>query len=230
MKKVTNILIVAIFFLFFLLYHNQVLAKTSITMKADLENKIIKKEDEVTVNLSLQDFQEIGDGINAYILMFEFNTEQLDFVKVQGQNGWNTPVYNQNTLDTGKMKMAATRSTFIKENGEILKVTLKAKQNFTENSMPDIKIKNISFATKINGKILKTELSDEIELQKIESPKKQLTIDDKKEENNDEKSKTEAKTILPKTGSSRLQVLICFIVLSTFVFGFQYKRLNKYLK
>lgn len=156
---IKNIIVIAVL-IPLVFYCNKTFATTTMTLSANFSDTNIKAGEESVINISIDKLESTGEGVNAYIFLLEFNTEEFEFIKVDGQNGWNTPTYNEANVKAGNGKFTATRASFTKETGSIAKITLKAKKDFNQSNMPTIKIGNISFATKIDNKIQKVELKD----------------------------------------------------------------------
>lgn len=129
--------------------YNEVFAATEIHVSSTLEDSTITSGSEVVINISINKLNGIDGGVNAYIFSLDFGTDDFEFVKIEGQNNWNSPAYNETKLKEGTVKFAATRANFTTQTGTIAKLTLKAKKNL--NNKPKVEIYNISFAGKINN-------------------------------------------------------------------------------
>ena len=121
-----------------------VFAQSSLNINVVADKSNLKSGEEIIFSMSLSNMEEIDEGVNAYILTLNYNTEQFDFVKAEGANNWNAPMYNTNTntISTGKIKFVSTISNFTKDENEFLKITLKAKQQLSNNDI-DITIDKI---------------------------------------------------------------------------------------
>lgn len=222
MKKVIRIFVMLMALNIFVASYYQVLAQTSMRMKASLEPKTINTGDEIEVQLSIDDLNEIGDGVNAYVLTLNFNREQFEFIRAEGQNNWNSPMYNQQSLETGKIKMAATRPSFVKEKSEFLTITLKSKQNFTSSNVLDISIIDTSFAAKIDGETVKINIPE----LKIETEGDK----DKEEEETKKQPTQEPPKTLPNAGRKIIGSVIFIIFIYSIIYYCRYIRLRKYIK
>lgn len=127
MNKIIKVCMLLIIINVSFLCSNKVLAATLMSVDASIENQTINVGDEVVLHLSTKDTNEIGEGVNAYITIIEFDTAQFEFLKAEGINNWNAPAYNENSISTGKVKMVATRPTFTKERRRVLKNNIKSK-------------------------------------------------------------------------------------------------------
>ena len=235
-KILTSILFISILFLTF----GGILsfAVTEAKVEATVSYEELTANKEVIVTIDIKDFQNIGDGINAYILTINFDKNKLAFIKAEGLNGWNSPTYNGNNIESGKIKLVATRSNFSKQTGEILKVTLKTKDNVIVSDLNQIGFESVSFANKINnntqklqvGKISLNVLGLEGNKGQPEIPEseKQPETPSKQPETNtgDNNDEDIPKGLLPQTGISSYIVLFVALIISIFVFYRKYKEIE----
>ena len=126
-----------------------------------------------TVNLTLElsNIQGNGKGINAFIGTLNFDSTKFELVKIEGLNECNNPSYNLDSSKNGTTKIATTKNVFSKEDGDVIKIVLKAKKDINDYS--EISITDMSVAAKTNEKTEKILLDNQI-----------LKINEKKEENN----------------------------------------------
>ena len=183
MKKILRIILIVSILLFFVLSTYKVFATTTMTLSAKFNDSKISAGTETVINIAIDKLSGTEQGVNAYVFSFSFNTNEFDFVKVEGLNNWNTPAYNENGIKSGKAKFAATRSSFIKEPGNVAKITLKAKKSFDANNSPSVKIDNISFAEKVNNNVQKITLND-INVTLNSESKNAENVDNSKQNNN----------------------------------------------
>lgn len=140
--------------------YNSVFATAEMQLSANFENSTITSGSEVVINISINKLDGLNGGTNAYVFSIGFDTDDFEFVKIEGQNNWNSPAYNEMNIKEGTAKFAATRSNFTTQTGTIAKLTLKAKKNFDLNSKPNVEIYNISFAGKTNNTTQKVLLNN----------------------------------------------------------------------
>lgn len=240
-KILTSILFISILFLTF----GGILsfAVTEAKVEATVSYKELSANNEVIVTIAIKDFQNIGDGINAYILTINFDKNKLAFVKAEGLNGWNSPTYNGNNLENGKIKFVATRSNFSKETGEILKITLKTKDNVIVSDLNQIGFEGVSFANKINNSTQKLQVgkislnvldleenngqSETPEPEKQpETPEPEKTPSKQPETNTDDNKEEVPKGPLPQTGIGSYIILFVALITSVFVFYRKYKEIE----
>ena len=218
-----------------------VFAQSSLNINVVADKSNLKSGEEIIFSMSLSNMEEIDEGVNAYILTLNYNTEQFDFVKAEGANNWNAPMYNTNTISTGKIKFVSTISNFTKDENEFLKITLKAKQQLSNNDI-DITIDNISFAAKVNSETSKV-LVDDI---KVQLDSKQNSSDNSGNNGSNDNGGTEVNNYnriesesidnlsdkpLPYTGLTRFLILVILtIFLISFIIYMRYKNLKKYIK
>lgn len=221
--------ILFILILFMILGVNSSYATTVATVEATVNYKNLDVNNEIFVTINIKEFQDIGDGINAYILTLNFDNDKLEFAKAEGLNGWNSPTYNSNDLGNGKIKFVATRSNFSKETGEILKITLKTKNNITSSDLNQISFKEVSFANKLNGNTQKLQVENIVlklnNNNQQESQKQENTTEQQTEKSN--KNSDTPQGPLPKTGTSSYIILFVILLASVCVFYKKYKNIIK---
>lgn len=235
---------IIIFIIICIICANQVaLAKTGIELMASCSNNNLKAGNNITINFEVKNLQEIGDGINAYVFTMNYDANKFEFVKAEGQNGWNSPTYNKNQISTGKMKLVATRGDFTKEANEILKITLKLKQDVTNSDIKQINFKDISFAAKIDGSTSKVEMDD----MSLNSTSQNINTESKSGQNSGSKQQSNgsnknskssgnsnettstAKNPIPKAGKiTYTAIIIAFIIM--IIFYKKYKNIKLFLK
>lgn len=92
----------------------------------------VEKGKEFTVEVSLNNMK--SEGVIGFGGILEYDKAKLELVKIEGQNGWETPVegasYNSQTGD-----IAINRNSLGKNDETILKITFKAKENAKTNSI-----------------------------------------------------------------------------------------------
>lgn len=226
--------LVSMFFIFILfLIIGEVLsfAKTDARVEATVTFQNLNVNNEVSIGIDIKDLQDIGDGINAYILTINFDTNKFELIKAEGVNGWNTPTYNKNNLKNGKIKFVSTRSDFSKKTGEILKITLKLKDNLTASDLNQVSFENVSFANKINGSTQKLQIENiDLKLSNLNEENNQQQSQEiqktqQTETNNDKKSDT-AKGPLPQAGEKSFAMAGIILIISVLIFYKKYKKIK----
>ena len=190
-----------------LLSLNYIYASASVTAYLSANKTSIKKDNEIIITMDLKNFSDVGDGINAYVGTLCFDKDTFEFVKVEGQNGWNAPSYNSANIINGSTKLAATINNFTKAEGNVLKIILKAKKEITTDTK--ISITNLTVATKISGKTSKIPVEDvSVKINRDETVQNG-TKDDLKGEDN-----TTSKKKLSKAGKNNESLfLFCTIAI-----------------
>lgn len=225
-----------ILMLFMILGINSSFATTEATVEATVAYKNLDDNNEIFITIDIKEFQDIGDGINAYILTLNFDNNKLEFVKAEGLNGWNSPTYNGNDLENGKIKFVATRSNFFKETGEILKITLKTKSNLTSSDLNQISFEEVSFANRLNGNIQKLQVENiELKLSDLngnnnqKEPQKSVEPEKQPPETTDDKNKDDdtAKGPLPQAGTTSYIIFFTILIVSALVSYRKYKNIIK---
>ena len=112
MKKI--VLISAIIISLIILISSSVYAK-ELTVSTDI-NKTELEDNKIKVEITITGLKNLGDGINAYSGVLNFDEEVLELIEVKAENEWNPPAYNEKTLEDGKTKIVATANKFIKED------------------------------------------------------------------------------------------------------------------
>lgn len=136
MRK-TIITIISIFTIILLGLGNTIVTAVTYNAIVTSDRGKAKSGETVNVGVTLSDI-DVGDkGINVFSLELVYDTNVFEEVKVASENGWSDPTYNSNN---GKILIDKTSGT--KETAEILKISLKVKNNanFTET---EIALKNM---------------------------------------------------------------------------------------
>lgn len=167
MKKFISTLFVFLF----ALQVNYAFASTTINSNIKIDKAIINTNDTINLTLELSNIQGNGKGINAFIGTLNFDSTKFELVKIEGLNEWNNPSYNLDSSKNGTTKIATTKNVFSKEDGDVIKIVLKAKKDINDYS--EISITDMSVAAKTNEKTEKILLDNQI-----------LKINEQKEENN----------------------------------------------
>ncbi len=137
MKKIISIVLILLVILSVTNVYASSCKVTLSTPKTDLA-----KNEEFTVDVSISDIDD-EKGIMALMSTLEYDKDSLELVKMEQQNGWAKPEYNE---ENGKF--VQEKGDFIKSKETTLKVTFKVK----EDSKSDVKISLKSTSTS-NGDI-----------------------------------------------------------------------------
>lgn len=108
----------------------------SCSMSMETTKNEFKPNDDVVVDVKLTNINA-GEGIIALEGVLEYDTNSLTYVKMEGQNGWETPSYNE-----GNGKFIMSRNALVATPETLLKITFKVKEQSAKN--PTITLKNIS--------------------------------------------------------------------------------------
>ena len=146
MKKIIKIIFNIILFIIL----NSNVYASSIGIKMDISQKEIS-QDEIQVQVSIANLEEIEEGINAYSGELNFNKDELELVEINSEEGWNMPIYNKEKSADGKIKIVATANQFVKDK-KIFNVIFYKK---SKKSDYNIQINDLEVATKIDGQTVK---------------------------------------------------------------------------
>lgn len=136
MRK-TIITIISIFTIILLGLGNTIVTAVTYNAIVTSDRGKAKSGETVNVGVTLSDIDVGEKGINVFSLELVYDTNVFEEVKVASENGWSDPTYNSSN---GKILIDKTSGT--KETAEILKISLKVKNNanFTET---EIALKNM---------------------------------------------------------------------------------------
>lgn len=209
MKKFISTLFVFLF----ALQVNYAFASTTINSNIKIDKAIINTNDTINLTLELSNIQGNGKGINAFIGTLNFDSTKFELVKIEGLNEWNNPSYNLDSSKNGTTKIATTKNVFSKEDGDVIKIVLKAKKDINDYS--EIGITNMSAATKINEKTEKILLNDQI-----------VKINDEKLENNIVTEENKKNNNINKNFAIWIVIviLILIVIISTIIGFYKFKR------
>ena len=107
----------------------------SCTMSMESAKNEYKPNEDVVVDVKLTNI-DAGEGIIALEGVLEYDTNSLTYVKMEGQNGWETPSYN-----AGNGKFIMSRNALVATPETLLKITFKVKEKSAKRST--ITLKNI---------------------------------------------------------------------------------------
>ncbi len=112
----------------------------------------VTKNDEFAINVNVSNIQS-ERGVISFGGILEYDRDSLKLIKMEGQNGWETPSSGSAYNET-KGKIAITRSGVGKNNETIFKITFKVKETSKQNfavTLKDIMISDGSEPFKINN-------------------------------------------------------------------------------
>ena len=127
-------------------------------------------DEEVQVEVSISEMENIDEGVNAYSGILKFNSEQLTLVGIEGQDSWNTPTYNEDNAEKGGTKVIATSNQFTKETGPIFVATFEKK---SAGNIDKVQFEDFEVAAKVNG--VTSKITEKSEIQ----PTQDVSIKDK---------------------------------------------------
>lgn len=102
----------------------------------------VSKNDEFSINVNVSNIQS-EKGVISFGGTLEYDKDSLTLVKMEGQNGWETPS-NGSTYNEAKGKIAIARNGVGKNNETILKITFKVKETKKQNLT--IRLKDMTIA------------------------------------------------------------------------------------
>lgn len=105
-------------------------------ISANTTTNVFNQKEEFTVEFSVSNIQS-ERGIIAIGATLSYDKDSLTIEKMEGQNGWDTPSYNE-----ANGELALTRNALTKNNETFLKVTFKVKEGSKQN--PTITLNNIT--------------------------------------------------------------------------------------
>lgn len=178
----------------------------------------LKPGEEITITVGVSDINMGENGINTLEGKIEYDKELFEEIKsssIQSLNNWST-TYNDESSNLNGKFLSVSLSAGIKENTQIFKVTLKAKQEIKNTTDTQISFKNItsndgtnlvSIGTKTTKlKVSATSTNEPTTEEPTEEPNKDLgkneiigTTDKTADKSTD---KTQSTKQIPKTGKS----------------------------
>ena len=150
MKKIVNIITMILIIILCSLININVYA-TDANVKTEIQQQTIE-ENQLEVVVSMSELENIGQGINAYSGILNFDTDELEFVSISNGENWNNPVYNEEEIENGKLKVVATSNDFINQGGVLFTLTFNIKQVKEEYN---INFEEFEVAAKIDGETVK---------------------------------------------------------------------------
>ena len=237
-KKAISIILTVIMLLF---TTNVYAANDSFKTALSVNNSSVKRGENVTITISLNDISiESGEkGIGAYTASLEFNSSVFEYVKTEGTDKWEAPVYQEkrivgNTVDGEVVNTNQSIGTItfkVKEDATLGETTIKLTNFSGSNAETDISSEDATVKITIvdnengggssqGGSEGGTQSGSQNETGNKPTPKP----------GNNNSSKEDIKDgSLPATGYSYtvIYILISVFVLTAIIFGVKIKLLNK---
>ena len=128
MKKIISIIIINVLIIFSLSL-NSYAAQTETNFQIELiSNKTtVTKGDTVEISVKIKNLTGVGEGINAFLGTFKYDTNVFEKVTksdMKSQNGWDAPEYNE---ENGKI--ITCKGEYITNDEIIFTIDLKVKEN-----------------------------------------------------------------------------------------------------
>ncbi len=142
MKKVAKlslVFITTICMFFSMIVSSYAVIKCNVTISGKSE---VTKGEQFTVNFNLSNFQS-DKGINALVGTLKYDKDSLTLVKIEGQNKWSNPSYNE-----ANGTFLIERDDFTKSNGAFLKLVFKVKDS--SKSKVNIALEQISVSNDVD--------------------------------------------------------------------------------
>ena len=226
-KAITIILTVILLLLTTTVYAANDSFKTALSAN----NSSVKRGENVILTISLSDIAiESGEkGIGAYTANLEFDSSVFEYVKTNGTNNWEAPVYQAKKIvgNTADGKVVNT-------NQSIGTITFKVKEDATLGETT-IKLTNFSGST-AESDVTTEDTSIKITILDKENGGSQSGNGGSSQNGSDNKSGSTSSsssnkkpTVLPATGTSYITIytLIGAFALVAVIFGIKIKLLNK---
>lgn len=175
----------------------------------------VAKGEEFTVDLYVSDIQS-ERGVIALTATLDYDKTGLTLVKMEGQNGWETPAEGS-AYNPQNGKIAITRSGLGKENEVIFRMTFKVNENATIN--PTVYLKDISI-TDADIPATFTEIKKEIKLKQTNSSENPLPNDPNQgstsnnNNNNNKPNSNVPANKIPQTGVNNVPIIISIVTVA----------------
>jgi len=212
----------------------------AITCNVELKttkNKFDKKE-EVTVEFAISNIQSEGGAI-ALSATLDYDKTSLDLVKMEGQNGWETPIEGA-SYNESNGKMAIARNGLGKNDETILKMIFEVKDTAKANTtikLKDVKISDgdgtATFATIKKDITIKTTTQENEGQNPPKTDKEDILLNIESNTNKTKTDNTISTDKLPKAGNANsiLPIFILLVVISTTIYtGVKIKSMQEYIK
>lgn len=140
--------------------------------KVNASQETIEPGEEFEVNMKIDDFQNIEQGLISLGGQLEYDTNVLEKVEItQNESQWNPSVMNEDNF-----KFVTDAENYVTEGGKVFTIKFKAKDTITEATQTTIAIKNVVAS---NG-LMDIESNDAQLEVKIEMPKQPDSITSEK--------------------------------------------------
>lgn len=152
MKKLLKIGIIINIVLLIIFANISTYASTVDTTNSSAKSEILIDnvgENQIQVTVSINNLVNIGEGINAYVGILDFNSNELEFVEFKNVNNWNNPSYK--ILDN-QIKVVSTSNKFLKEDSTIFQIIFNKK---VSKDSYNIQISKLELAAKVNNETIK---------------------------------------------------------------------------
>ena len=117
--------------------------KKSFNLAMTANNTRVAPGGEVLITVKITNLQVGETGVNSFYCYLTYNTdvfEQLTESSIDGVDGWK-PSFN---LQTNKIDLS--RTNFLKNDGEIMQISLKTKENIADSTVGEIKLTGITLS------------------------------------------------------------------------------------
>lgn len=211
MKKIVNIITMILIIILCSLININVYA-TDANVKTEIQQQTIE-ENQLEVVVSMSELENIGQGINAYSGILNFDTDELEFVSISNGENWNNPVYNEEEIENGKLKVVATSNDFINQGGVLFTLTFNIKQVKEEYN---INFEEFEVAAKIDGETVKVSEGSIAENTETAIP-----------ETNNSQNNDNAETKQINNTNLVIAIICGVIIILVLIFGFWSSKKNK---
>ena len=126
---------------------------------------------EFELNFKINNLQNIADGLVSLVSQLEYNKDILDRIEIKGLGQW---TLDDKDFNEQNLKFIIESGSLIKEEGNILKIKFKVKDNISEEQTTVVKLKGIS-ASGGNGLIKAKDAQIEIGIKMPEPAPAQIT-------------------------------------------------------
>lgn len=195
-------------------------SKVSITSVSE-----VQKGEEFTVKFNLSNLKS-DKGINALMGTLKYDEDSLTLVKMEGQNGWASPSYNE---ENGKF--VTERSEFVTTDGVFMQVTFKVKEDSKEkvnisieeisiaNDEEEVNVSSTSKSIKVKGNEQDSDTSTNTNTNANTNISSTTNSGTNSSTNNVNKNSIKNET-LPNTGSNNMTPIIAISVCTVIITGF----------
>lgn len=129
---------------------------------------VVNPGDQIRVQMEVSNLSNVEKGLMAMVGQFEYNSNLLELVKIEGEQGWR---FDEDSFNEDNLKFITDASNYVTA-GDVITVTLKVKETATVGTVTTFKVRNVKAS---NGSYIVTANDAEISLN-IEH--KQITPDE----------------------------------------------------